>query len=55
LVQTPFWFCKLNFDGASKGNPGPAGFGAVFQNDQSHILHIITGGIGYDSNNATEL
>jgi hypothetical protein len=31
-------FIKLNFDGASKGNPGAAGFGVVFRNHQGNIL-----------------
>jgi len=26
-------FLNLNFDGASKGNPGPAGFGVLFRDD----------------------
>jgi len=30
----PLGFFKLNFDGASKGNPGPTGFGLVFRDDQ---------------------
>jgi hypothetical protein len=39
----PTNFFKLNFDGASKGNPGPAGYGAVIQNSKGEILHILAG------------
>jgi hypothetical protein len=49
----PKGFYKLNFDGASKGNPGPAGFGGVFRNSSGTILRIFFGTLGLDSNNAT--
>jgi ribonuclease HI len=48
-------FIKLNFDGASKGNTGPASFGVVLRNNQGSILLIETGSIGHNSNNAMEL
>lgn len=51
----PSSFIKLNFNGASKGNPGPAGGGGVFQNSQVEILHIYTINLGHSTNNATEL
>jgi hypothetical protein len=46
---------KMNFDGASKGNPGPAGYGAVIRNNKGEILHIVAGSIGHNTNNATEI
>ena len=46
---------KLNFDGASKGNPGPAGFGGIFRNSQGDIQAIYYGSIGWDTNNSAEL
>jgi hypothetical protein len=30
----PERFVKMNFDGASKGNPGQAGYGGVFQTNK---------------------
>jgi hypothetical protein len=45
-------FIKLNFDGASKGNPGAAGFGVVFRNHNGHILLISAGFLGNSMNNA---
>jgi hypothetical protein len=33
----PPGFWKLNFDGASKGNPGPTGFGAVIRDNTGKI------------------
>jgi ribonuclease HI len=51
----PSSFIKLNFDGASKGNPGPAGEGGVFRNSQGEILHIYTINLGHSTNNASKL
>jgi len=48
-------FIKLNFDGASKGNPGTAGYGAVFRDHLGHILLIAAGYLGHSKNNTTEL
>jgi ribonuclease HI len=48
-------FVKLNFDGASKGNPGAAGYGVVFRNHLGHILVIGAGPLGHSTNNAAEL
>jgi hypothetical protein len=46
-------FIKLNFDRASKVNPGAAGYGVVFRNHQGHILLISEGSLGHSTNNAT--
>jgi hypothetical protein len=51
----PTSFIKLNFDGASKGNPGPVGGRGVFMNDRGEILYIYTLNLGYTTNNTTEL
>jgi ribonuclease HI len=48
-------FIKLNFDGASKGNPGPAGYGIVFRDHHGNILLIRAGYIGHSTNNVAEL
>jgi ribonuclease HI len=48
-------FIKLNFDGASKGNPGAAGYGVVFRNHHGHIILINAGSLGHTTNNAAEL
>jgi exonuclease III len=47
----PPGFLKLNFDGASRGNPGPAGLGAVLRNHWGKITHLIAGFLG-DTTNA---
>eukprot|EP00253_Pinus_taeda_P020881 PITA_20881 len=49
------WDLHLNFDGAAKGNPGPAGYGGVIRNDKGIIHHVFFGSIGNDTNNAAEL
>eukprot|EP00253_Pinus_taeda_P018718 PITA_18718 len=33
-------FIKLNFDGASKGNPGEAGFGGIFRDNSNQVRWI---------------
>jgi hypothetical protein len=42
----PTGFIKINFDGASKGNPGPAGYGAVIRNSKGEILILAAGYLG---------
>lgn len=46
---------KLNFDGASKGNPRNAGFGGIFRNHEGSPLLGYFGNIAWDSNNLAEL
>lgn len=45
----------MNFDGASKGNPGPAGFRVVFRDKNGKITHILVGILGQDTNNSIEV
>jgi ribonuclease HI len=51
----PTDFIKLNFDEASKGNPGAAGYEAVFRNHHGCIILISAGSLGYTMNNVAEL
>lgn len=46
---------QLNFDGASKGNPGKEGFGGVFRDHYGIPQLIFLGSKGWDSNNSAEL
>ena len=46
---------KLNFDGASRGNPGEAGFGGILRNHEGNPLKIYYGYIGWDTNNSAEM
>lgn len=46
---------KLNFDGAAKGNPGPAGIGGAIRNFEGTILGIFWGSIGDSTNNVAEI
>jgi ribonuclease HI len=48
-------FVKLNFDKASKGNPGPAGVGGIFRNHQGETLLLYASSLGISTNNATKL
>ncbi|XP_028771129.1 uncharacterized protein LOC114728390 isoform X2 [Neltuma alba] len=46
--------CIIEFDGAAKGNPGPAGAGAVLRSeDGSKVCHLREG-VGLATNNAAE-
>lgn len=46
---------QLNFDGASKGNPSPSGFGGVFRDHTGNLHLIYLGSNGWDTNNSSEL
>lgn len=48
-------FIKLNFDGASKGNPGNAGFGGIFRDNQKRKRWIFAEWGGDMTNNEAEL
>jgi ribonuclease HI len=41
-------------DGASRGNPGPAGIGAVVMDDEGGVLAEVAEGIGVATNNVAE-
>jgi len=51
----PIDFIKINFNGASKGNPGPAGYGATLINSNGEILCLVAGFLGETTNNVAEL
>src|SRR4051812_17638855 len=45
----------IEADGGSRGNPGPAGYGAVVRDaDTGAVLHEVAAGIGVASNNVAE-
>ncbi len=41
-------------DGGARGNPGPAGIGAVIKNDKEEVVHEIKKYIGEATNNQAE-
>jgi ribonuclease HI len=45
----------MKFDGASKGNPGPTGFGAVIRDNTGKIRHLKVRSMGHDMNNSSKL
>ena len=47
-------FVKLNFDGASKGNPGEAGFGGIFRDSNNQVRWIFADWGGEMTNNEAE-
>ena len=42
------------FDGGSRGNPGPAGWGAYIVNDDGNVLAELSGALGVATNNVAE-
>eukprot|EP00253_Pinus_taeda_P031554 PITA_31554 len=61
-VQSPNLFSypgihsiKLNFDGASKGNPGPAGLGGIFRDGKGKTRWVFAEWVGEMTNNDAEL
>ncbi|GLJ49246.1 hypothetical protein SUGI_1040380 [Cryptomeria japonica] len=46
---------KLNFDEASRGNPGQSGVGAIIRNEDGEVVHAISGPIGIETNNVAEI
>ena len=50
----PFGWCKLNFDGATKGNLGTTGIGCIINDDSSKWLAKLAMPIPLTSNNMEE-
>lgn len=48
-------FIKINFDEATKGNPGVASSGGVFKYSQGNTIHLYAMDCGIESNNEVEL
>lgn len=47
-----YW--KLNFDGASRGNPGPSGLGACIKNSNGDVVAITVSPLPINTNNMAE-
>lgn len=60
-IGKEFWhppskgYLKYNIDGASKGNPGIAGFGGVLRDEEGKIIFIFHYHLGRATNNMVEL
>jgi len=48
---TPQGFLKYNIDGASKGNPGTAGFVGALRDEEGNIIFIFHCHLGRSTNN----
>ena len=51
----PKGFLKFKIDGASKGNPGSAGYGGVLRDEHGGVLFIFYYHLGRPTNNMVEL
>lgn len=54
LDHVPSKTCIIHFDGASKGNPGQAGAGAVLRTPNGSLICRIRQGLGIATNNVAE-
>ncbi|GAB2222803.1 hypothetical protein Droror1_Dr00016930 [Drosera rotundifolia] len=52
--QNDYPFCIIEFDGASKGNPGPAGAGAIVRAENGTVVWRLREGVGIATNNVAE-
>ncbi|XP_076957961.1 uncharacterized protein LOC143633571 [Bidens hawaiensis] len=46
--------CAIEFDGASKGNPGPAGAGVILRAVDGSLVYRLRQGLGVATNNVAE-
>ena len=51
----PQMIYRLNFNGAAKGNMGPARIGGAIRNSEGNILGLFRGSIGHTTNNVAEI
>ncbi|GLJ07917.1 hypothetical protein SUGI_0077130 [Cryptomeria japonica] len=51
----PSGWKKMNFDGASKGNLGLSGYGAVIRDEKGEFIGAVSGQAGFVSNNIVEI
>ena len=52
--MTPTRSCEIYIDGASRGNPGPAGVGVVFVNGKAKVIRQFGAALGETTNNVAE-
>uniref|UniRef100_A0ACD5TJG8 Uncharacterized protein n=1 Tax=Avena sativa TaxID=4498 RepID=A0ACD5TJG8_AVESA len=53
-VDMNYMVCVLHFDGASKGNPGKSGAGAVLMTEDGRVISRLREGLGIVTNNVAE-
>lgn len=53
-ISKRYMTCILEFDGASKGNPGQAGAGAILRSPEGGVIARIREGLGIATNNVAE-
>nr|AAK54296.1 putative RNase [Oryza sativa Japonica Group] len=53
-LSKQYMVCLLHFDGASKGNPGKAGAGAVLMTEDGRVISRLREGLGIVTNNVAE-
>ncbi|GLJ48335.1 hypothetical protein SUGI_1020420 [Cryptomeria japonica] len=51
----PLGWKKVNFDGASKGNPGLFGYGAAVRDEKGRLVRAVCGQVGIATNNIAEI
>lgn len=54
LPQDPGALLIVHTDGAARGNPGPAGIGAILTDEEGRVVDQLARGIGVATNNVAE-
>ena len=53
-LSTPFGFLVAHIDGGARGNPGPAGFGAILEDEMGRPVVELSNYLGKQTNNYAE-
>ena len=53
-LSTPFGYLVAHIDGGARGNPGPAGYGAVIEDEMGRPVAKLNGYLGKQTNNFAE-
>src|SRR5215831_5466167 len=53
-LSTPFGYLVAYIDGGARGNPGPAGYGAIVEDDMGRPVVKLSSYLGKQTNNVAE-
>lgn len=53
-MSTPFGYLVAHIDGGARGNPGPAGYGAVIEDEMGRPVAELAAYLGHQTNNYAE-
>ena len=53
-VQSPDFYLVAHTDGGARGNPGPAGYGVLIEDQDGHKVAALSEYLGHQTNNVAE-